>query len=207
MKKQLYFVTCAIAATLMLSGCGYLRTKFGNKPDAYKSSGQSRPLEVPPDLERPNTSGALTIPGNAAAGSGSATAVSDAAPASVAMSATPGVTRAADGLVVADTVASTWSRIGVALERSGAATIESKDESARTYAVKANGETSKPPGWFRRTVTFGRADPKRVTTSVTLGIRVVEDAGGSKVTIEGADGEAGQSAARKLLDALRQRLS
>lgn len=205
LKRYLSIATCAIAATLLLSGCGYLRTKFGNKPDAYKNSGQSRPLEVPPDLERPNTSGALVIPGSTTGGV-SAT-VTDAAPASVSMPATPGVSRSADGLVVSDTVASTWARVGVALERSGAATIESKDESARTYAVKANGVTSQPPGWFKRTITFGRADPKKVTTSVPLGIRISEDAAGSRITIDGAQGEAGQSAARQLLDVLRQRLS
>jgi uncharacterized lipoprotein len=205
-KRNLSIAFVMIAAVSLLSGCGYLRTKFGNKQDAYKNSSQERPLEVPPDLERPNTSGALVIPerGNAPAPSSGdlSSRPADGVPAIA-----PGVTSGGDGLIVADTVGNTWSRVGLALERSGKATIQSRDESAHTYEIRASGQTTKPPGWFKRTITFGKAGGKQVSSPVPLNIRVSEEGAGSKVSVEGTSDEAGQSAARAVLDALRERLS
>ena len=191
----------------MLGGCGYMRSKFGNKPDAYKNSTQVRPLEVPPDLDRPNSSGTLAIP---EAGGGPASAPVAAPPADAAptMSATTRTTSLdASGLRVEDTVASTWSRVGLALERSGAATIRSRDESARSYEVTANATTSERPGWFKRAITFGRAGDKSVAKAVALVVRVTADGEGSRVVIDGATDVASTKAARDLLDALRQRLN
>ncbi len=188
-----------------------MRSKFGSKPDAYKSSSQTRPLEVPPDLDRPNSSGTLAIPDRAAAGDPANAPAPASSPSSAPGDAVPrmaaGATLAVDGLHVADSVASTWSRVGLALERSGAATIESKDEAGRTYSVRTNATSSVRAGWFKRAITFGRAGDKKVSKAVTLGIRVSTDGDGSKVSVEGATDAASEKAARDLLDALRQRLA
>lgn len=205
MKRYLSLALCIVAASSLLGGCGYLRTKFGSKPDAYKNSSQTRPLEVPPDLDKPNSSGTLVIPDRS--GAPASAAVGDATPASVATSPSSTVVATGDGIRVTDSVSSTWSRVGLALERSGVATIESKDEAAYTYQVKANATTSRRPGWFKRAITLGRAGDKKVSTPVTLGVRVTSDGEASKVTVEGATDAAGESAARDLLETLRQRLS
>lgn len=205
MKRHLSLVLCVAAASSLLGGCGYLRTKFGGKPDAYKNSSQTRPLEVPPDLDKPNSSGTLVIPDRS--GTRASAAVGDATPNAVATSPSSTVVATGDGIRVTDSVPSTWSRVGLALVRSGVATIESRDEAAYTYQVKANATTSRRPGWFKRAITFGRAGDKKVSTPVTLGVRVTSDGEASKVTIEGSIDAAGENAARDLLETLRQRLS
>ena len=171
MKRSLILTLCVIAAASLLGGCGFMRSKFGSKPDAYKNSSQTRPLEVPPDLEQPNASGTLVIPERATTGSPAAAPAppSRTTPGDALPSMAPGPALATDGLRVADSVASTWSRVGLALERSGAATIESKDEAAHTYAVRTSAMTSVRAGWFKRAITFGRADDKKVSKPVTLG--------------------------------------
>ncbi len=210
MNRSLTFALCVIASASLLGGCGYMRSKFGSKPDAYKKSTQTRPLEVPPDLERPNSSGTLVIPERGAPGAttaSSAVAPPSGSPGDAVPRMATGPALAGDGLRVADTVASTWARIGLALERSGAATIEAKDEAAHTYSVRTSATTSERPGWFKRAITFGRAADRQVSTPVTLGIRVAAEGDGSKVTIEGANDSAGEKAARDLLETLRQRLT
>jgi uncharacterized lipoprotein len=57
--QRLYLVTLSVAVILAtLSGCSWL----GNKPD-YQKSQESKPLEVPPELDRPSNTSALTVPG------------------------------------------------------------------------------------------------------------------------------------------------
>ncbi|MBE2211702.1 MAG: hypothetical protein IAE66_08825 [Xanthomonadaceae bacterium] len=46
------------AAVALTSGCGWFR----KDNDAYKLSGEARPLEIPPPLDRPNTEGAMALP-------------------------------------------------------------------------------------------------------------------------------------------------
>ncbi len=209
MKRILPLAACLLVAASMLGGCGYIRSKFGNKQDAYKSSTQVRPLEVPPDLDRPNTSGTLVIPeaaaGSARASASTVTPPSDSAPAALLPSST--TTLDADGLRVEDTVASTWTRVGLALERSGAATIRTRDEAARRYEVTASATTSERPGWFKRAITFGRAGDKTVSKTVDLAVRVVADGEASRVAVDGPAGAEGAKAARDLLAVLRQRLN
>lgn len=205
-KRNLSIVLCVIAAASVLSGCGYMRSKFGTKPDRYKNSEQGRPLEVPPDLERPNTTGALVIPevgSPARAAAADSTASVDRVPA---MGAAMG-SGTADGFSVADSVESTWSRVGLALERSGIATIEARDASAHSYSIRASGKTTKPAGLLKRMVTFGKGSGKQVSSSEPLTVRIVEEADGSRVKVEGGSSEANRDAARKVIDVLRQRLS
>ena len=46
------------AAVALTSGCSWFR----KDNDAYKLSGEARPLEVPPELDRPSTEGAMALP-------------------------------------------------------------------------------------------------------------------------------------------------
>jgi uncharacterized lipoprotein len=209
-KKNIALVLAAIALLSLLGGCSYLRTKFGSKSDAYKNSSQARPLEVPPDLDAPNRSGALQIP---EPGASTATVATDgSAPAPlVPPAAAPPMSAAAslggDGLQVADTLANTWVRVGLALERSGIATIQARDEAARSYEIRATGQKTRRPGLLKRVVTLGMAGDKTVATPVNLRVVVSGSDGASKVTVQGAATESDTSAARQVLDTLRQRLN
>jgi uncharacterized lipoprotein len=216
-RRNILALLAALAASMLLGGCGFVHKHFGHK-DTYQNSRQERPLEVPPDLDTPNSSGALVIPPAAnAAAPGSAAAPSNAAaappeistppsapPASVATGA--GVSPEEGGLRVADTLESTWTRVGLALTNSGAATISSRDEAAHTYTVATTGQATTRPGWFKRAITLGHASGK-TTAKVTLTVRVSADGAASTVSVEGATDDASRDAARTLLATLRQRLS
>ena len=66
-----------VAALLVagLAGCSL----FGKKSELYTESVEARPLEVPPDLDRPSAERAMTLP---SVGSTTASAAAPAAPAS-----------------------------------------------------------------------------------------------------------------------------
>jgi uncharacterized lipoprotein len=52
--------TLALAAVVVaVSGCHW----FSKNDNAYQQSPESRPLEIPPDLDQPNTQGAMQLPG------------------------------------------------------------------------------------------------------------------------------------------------
>jgi uncharacterized lipoprotein len=213
-KRNLFALPAALMAASLLGGCGFMHSHFGHKGPAYTKSVEERPLEVPPDLDAPNKSGALVVPAAGAASASASTASTAAvsaegAPAAAPPSAAiaPGVSLGGDGLHVADSAASTWSRVGLALERSNAATILSRDEAGHAYSVETTGQTTTRPGWLKRAITFGHAGNK-TTAKVQLTVRVNADgANASKVSVEGADDEASRNAAQSLLATLRQRLS
>ena len=210
MKRILTLAFTVVASLTVLSGCSYLRTKFGNKGDAYKNSAQTRPLEVPPDLDAPNHSGALVIPepGTPSVSASSDTRVPDvAATPSIAPPLASSTSLGGDGLQVSDSLANTWTRVGLALERSGIATIQSRDAEARTYDVVTAGRKTKSPGWLKKVVTLGMAGDKTVSAPVSLRVRIGGADGASKVTVEGATSASGDTAARNLLETLRQRMT
>lgn len=217
MRRNIYLLLAILAAASLLGGCGFLHKHFDRKEPEYRKSVEEKPLEVPPDLDSPNSSGALVIP-PATASSGSSSSASSAATGSAPPSAAAptavstsepiaaGTALTSDGLRIADTVESAWSRVGLALERSGVATVLGRDEAGHAYSVETTGQTTEKAGWFKRAVTLGRAGNK-VTAKVKLTVRVSADGSQSKVNIEGADDEASRDAARSLLATLRQRLS
>ena len=153
-----------LCATGMLaaSGCSWLRGKSN-----YENSAQSRPLEVPPDLDAPVANTGLEIPAVAA----------DAG----ARSGTAAVPSPSDELLVQDSVAGTYRRLGLALDRIDGATIEERAELLSVYTVRYQGET--------------------------FLLRVQEGSGGSRVSAVSAEGtELSGGASAALLGALRQRL-
>jgi uncharacterized lipoprotein len=203
-KRTFTLVFVVLAAGSVLSGCSFMRNKFGNKSEAYKSSVQTRPLEVPPDLEQPNSTGTLVIPETAGRAT-EATSVIERAPSMSVLASSEA--SSSEEFVVEDSVESTWTRVGLALERSGAANIESRDAKAYSYEVRTSGTTRKPAGWFKRAITFGKSSGKQVRTPIALRVRVVDAANGSKVLVEGGSSDASREAARRVLEALRQRMS
>ncbi len=204
--RTLKIVACAVVSVSMLGGCSWLRTKFGEN-DAYKKARQERPLEVPPDLDVPNTGGSLVIPEAAGGAASSGSAPRVAAPGDAAPAIGAGVGVVGEGLRVADTADSTFRRVGLALERSGIATVRSSDASAGTYDIQGSGTTTQRAGWLKRAVTFGKAGGKKVSTSVSLTVRVTGEGDASVVTVEGGSDEASKNAARDVLSVLRERLS
>lgn len=210
MIRNTFVLPATLAAASLLSGCGFMHRHLDHKDADYRKSVQERPLEVPPDLDTPSSSGALMVPAiGAAPVQPTSTGVSMAATPTAMPPSTsiePGVQLGGDGLHIADSVESAWARVGLALERSGAATVVARDEAGRAYSVETTGQTTEKAGWFKRAITLGHAGNK-VTAKVRLTVRVSADGAGSKVGIEGATDDASQGAARSLLAALRQRMS
>ena len=111
-----------IAAVLMvagLSGCHW----FGKSNDLYAQSAESRPLEVPPDLDRPSTDRAMVLP--SAGGSATAGPVG-----------TPGASSIAPiGFTVAGDRDVLYSKVGEVLAGVEGVTIVNKAQILGTYDV------------------------------------------------------------------------
>jgi uncharacterized lipoprotein len=216
-RRNISALLAVLITASLLGGCGFLHRTLDRKDNTYKQSTEQRPLEVPPDLDTPSSSSALVIPApSATPASDAAPAAAAAAPESVdtppaqaappALAASPDVSIDGGGLLVPDSPDSTWTRVGLAMERSGAARIVQRDQAAHAYTVETTGQTTVKPGWFKRAITFGQAGNK-VTAKVQLTVRVVADGAGSRLSVEGAADEASRDAARALLQTLRERLT
>ncbi|MEO7431592.1 MAG: hypothetical protein ABIR62_06135 [Dokdonella sp.] len=214
MRRNLFALPTVLVAIVSLSGCGFVHKHFGRDDTAYRKSAQDRPLEIPPDLDTPSSSGALTIPqaGTPSSASSSASVASPSTTSSSpdtqppAASIASGAPIGGDGFSIADSVDSAWTRVGLAIERSGTATLLERDQPAHAFTVETTGQTTQKAGWFKRAITLGHAT-RKVAAKVRLVVRVSIDGSGSKVAVEGPADAASQDAARSLLAALRQRLS
>lgn len=100
-------------ALLSSSGCVWLRSKFANTA-VYENSEQGNPLEVPPDLDVPDTSAGVVIPDVTPNPMARTAPAGSAPPAPAAVPAVPAVAGVA-GFVLADTVDSAYRRVGLAL--------------------------------------------------------------------------------------------
>ncbi|HEX5694688.1 MAG TPA: hypothetical protein VFY00_08745, partial [Arenimonas sp.] len=110
--------------------------KWGNEAE-YQASRQNQPLEVPPGLDVPSTTGAVSIP-DAPAGAAPAAPVSDGVPsASSGQAAIAGI----DSFVLADSVASSWRRIGFALDKIEGVSIGDRAQLLNSYEVSYKGVT------------------------------------------------------------------
>ncbi len=198
MSKAVIVRAAVLAASLVIAGCGL----FGGdkRREAYQGSREGRTLEVPPDLDTPETTRSLVIPET-----GAVEADSDTAPPSDAPSAAPSA-RIEPGdeatLKLGDGVAGAWRRVGLALERSGVGEIVSRDESAYTFTVKST-VTERDRGLLSR--MFGRDKVK--IEEATRVVRIVQDGDGSLIRIEDESGATVEdTAARRLIAAIKQRL-
>lgn len=118
-------VAAAVLVTVGTSGCHW----FHKKNNVYQQSPENRPLEVPPDLDRPNTEGAMQT---SAAGTQSVTRSSMRAPAQAAQNSATGFTIAGDR----DDV---FNKVGAALTATDGVTIASKAQLLGTYDVGYQG--------------------------------------------------------------------
>ena len=118
-------IAALAVAVVAASGC----QMFRGKNDLYAQSPESRPLEVPPDLDRPDTSGAMAMSPGAAA---------PAAPSSVTRSSMPvpgAATANTTGFNVAGERDVTFARVGELLAATEGVTVVSKAEILGTSDV------------------------------------------------------------------------
>lgn len=195
MSKSLRFVVLLVVGAALLAGCGL----FG-RSNSYESSRASRPLEIPPGLDAPSTSGALEIP--EAESSGATTGVAASVPPASAYAPQAVVAGDESSLSLADAPAGAWRRIGLALQRSGVGELVSSDEAAGTYTLKTE-VVQREGGMISK--LFNR--DKVTTQSATRVVRVAAAGEGSTITIEDESGKTVEDeAARRVIAALKQRL-
>lgn len=146
-----------LCACLLLpaQGCSWFRGK-----SEYANSPQTRPLEVPPDLDAPVVDPARQIP--------------DVAPVA---SRSPTLPTAADEILVQDTVESTFRRLGLALERTDGVAIEDSAALLSVYTVRYQGES------FLLRVQAGSGGGSRISAVSADGTPL---AGGSSAALLGA---------------------
>ena len=195
MKRLIVGVIAVAVSASLLSGCGF----FGRNKSDYRGSQESRPLEVPPDLDTPSTSNALAIP---AAGSGSTAA---AAPVDAAPAGLDGGDRnigTESTLALTDGVSGAWRRVGLALDRAEIGEVTARDETAATFTVKTT-ITEREQGFFGK--IFGRE--KVSVGEATRVVHIVPNGEASTVQIEDESGTVvDDAAARKIITALKARL-
>ena len=113
------FVVALAFAIVATSGCSWFRR---NNP--YNQSAETRPLEVPPDLNLPDTSGAMALPPTA-----SATRAAAAAPAA-----------SSTAFTVAGTREQVFGQVGAVLEGLDGLDIASRSELLGTFDVSYQGQ-------------------------------------------------------------------
>lgn len=189
----------------LLGGCSWFR----HNDNYYSRAKQTAPLEVPPDLDTPVSSDAMTIPQPGSPGTAAQ------APAGAVGSAPPaGAITGGGNLRIADNVDHAWQRVGIALERSQAGTISARDAKAHTYTVEVAGlrapaqpAASTEHHWYTRILhPFGggakSANTDTGPVSGNLTVTVSSDGDGARVEVNGPE-----EAARRVLEILRERLS
>ena len=200
----------AAISAMSLAGC----SMFHHKDTYYSKAQETKPLEVPPDLDAPPASNELTVPAAGAPSTSSSAAASSAA----ASSATPPqMSPGGDSLHVADSVGHAWTRVGLALERAQVGTISERNEAAHSYTLDVEGLKASAPAapaehhWYSRIMhPFGGGSGSSASPAVSghLTVTVSADGDGARVDVSGASGDANAAeAARRVLNALRERLS
>ena len=111
-------------AVALSSGCSWFRKDTA----AYKLSGEARPLEIPPELDRPNTDGAMAVPSQ-----GGGVLASNARPAAAAPAPASGFNVAG---AQRDAV---FSQLGDALAAVQGVTIASRAQLLGSYDVSYGG--------------------------------------------------------------------
>lgn len=129
-------IRAAVAGLLVVgllgaTGCSWFRK--GDK--LYAQSPESRPLEVPPDLDLPRTDGAIATPGGSVTASGqAATAPVAAAPAAPASAAPAGV-----GFTAAGSRDDVFNKVGEALAAVEGVNVASRAQLLGAFDVNYEG--------------------------------------------------------------------
>jgi uncharacterized lipoprotein len=125
-----FAVPAALLLVASVSGCHWFRKDTG-----FAQAGDARPLEVPPDLDKPDTAGAMLLPD---AKPGSVTRSSLGAPQAAA--ATPAAAAAsANGFTVPGDRDAVFAQVGDALAKVDGLTIASKAQLLGAYDVSYGG--------------------------------------------------------------------
>ncbi|WP_242106866.1 hypothetical protein [Luteimonas aquatica] len=123
-------VALVAVAVFGSSGCSWFR----KKNDLYAMSPESRPLEVPPDLNLPDTSGAMKL------GSGEGQSVSRSSLPTAPTTAAPvGPASSASGFTVQGERDAVFAKVGDALAATTGVVIASKAQILGTYDVDYEG--------------------------------------------------------------------
>lgn len=122
-------VATVVVTAMATSGCHW----FNKRGNPYQQSAQTRPLEVPPDLDKPNTDGAMQAPDNATQ---SVTRSSVGAAQGMPAQATPA---AGNGFTVAGDRDDVFNKVGTALAATEGVTVASKAQVLGTYDISYQG--------------------------------------------------------------------
>ncbi|HET8555441.1 MAG TPA: hypothetical protein VFL78_11490 [Rhodanobacteraceae bacterium] len=117
MKKLLIALTLS---TLMLAGCGVFSSNH-----AWKEAKQENPLQIPPGMDRPSTTAALSIP-------------PPSEPASPSAPAAPKAAANATQMHLSDDVDTAYKRVGLVLQQGGLGTVTAQDAAQHTYQLSVN---------------------------------------------------------------------
>ena len=205
MMRSRYLLSAALACALLgLSGCQTIRAHnpFRHREPDYKSAQQEQPLEVPPGLDQPPTSEALTVP-EAGGGSSNIPVTVNGQPedAPAETPAGPPATAVISGnsLSIVDDPDSAYRRVGLALERGGVGTVSAHDDSAHTYQIAVNSVVEvKSQGNFLHRI-FHHDHNETVTG--TVNVTIAASGTGSVVNVQGDP-----DAVERVLNVLQQRL-
>ena len=115
-------LSALVVAVLATSGCSWFRKENA----LYAQAPENRPLEVPPDLDRPGTAGAMAVPDQ---------------PTSVTRSGmeSPAADAGATGFAVAAERGAVFGQVGQALAATEGLTVVSSAELLGTYDVNYEG--------------------------------------------------------------------
>ncbi len=197
--KKLPLIAVIALATLG-GGCSWFHS--GTRNPQWHSAQQERPLEVPPDLEKPVNAAALSIPdlpANASTSANVSATEPEATPPGTQATAAAGAQAVGTGnLVFNDTVDSVYGRVGIALKRGDIGKLVAEDAAAHSYQVEVTTtQVEKPKGFFAR--IFSSAKKREV--NATVAVSVVADGDKARVDLSGPE-----AAVRQLQAALQQRL-
>ena len=106
-----------ILAVASTSGCSWFKKKNAD----YSSSPENRPLEVPPDLDLPDTSAATVVPSSANLGAGVRTSNA--------------------GVLVPGSATDVWAKVGQVLGGVSGVEVTGRAEALRTYDVSYQGQS------------------------------------------------------------------
>ena len=125
-------------AVLSQSGCAWTRSKLGMDAK-YQDSVQNSPLEVPPGLDLPSTSGAVTVPD--VTPNPNLAPLTTTAPVSTAPATTAGGATVAgiDAFTMDDSVDSAWRRLGLALGKIPGVSVDNTAQLLNSYEVTYQG--------------------------------------------------------------------
>ena len=152
---RIALVGALVTALLASSGCKWFHR--GGNAD-YQKSVENRPLEIPPDLDRPAVDPSMQVPVNRATSTAAARptsprsvppAASTIAPASIVPPASPTPAAANPAPVagsdasftITDTPAGTWTRLGSALAHVDGVAITQRAQALSSYEVQYKGAT------------------------------------------------------------------